>query len=185
MVYNIARCHDRLEHTREAIESYEQYLQAAPVADDAGETRKRILVLRTRLAAESAASPGNERAAPSSTASEHASPLPPRVDVLRGRSVRDFRAPIVVGAVALASAAVGAGLLGSVAADFHSLKSTCGTPPMCTRESWAALPAREYSAEALLGVAAVLVVVDVVLWAIEARHPRRDAPAAAVLEGRF
>jgi tetratricopeptide (TPR) repeat protein len=47
--YNIARCHDRLEHWREAVEAYRRYLEAAPKALDAAEVRARIELLQKRV----------------------------------------------------------------------------------------------------------------------------------------
>jgi tetratricopeptide (TPR) repeat protein len=45
--YNIARCHDRLGHPREAIDSYQRYLATQP--PDTTEIRERIAVLETRV----------------------------------------------------------------------------------------------------------------------------------------
>jgi tetratricopeptide (TPR) repeat protein len=46
--FNIARCHDRLEHFQEALAWYEKYLTHAPNAKDANEVRERVHLLRTR-----------------------------------------------------------------------------------------------------------------------------------------
>jgi hypothetical protein len=48
MDYNIARCHDRMDHPAEAIAAYERYLAASPERND--DVRARLAVLRTRLA---------------------------------------------------------------------------------------------------------------------------------------
>jgi tetratricopeptide (TPR) repeat protein len=42
LLYNIAVCHERLEHRREAVDVYFQYLSAAPEAENADEVRSRI-----------------------------------------------------------------------------------------------------------------------------------------------
>src|SRR5437660_1352841 len=47
--YNIARCHDRLGHAREAVDGYQRYLDTGPA--DAAEVRDRVTVLRARIEA--------------------------------------------------------------------------------------------------------------------------------------
>src|SRR5262245_43180338 len=47
--YNIARCHDRLEHFREAIAAYERYLASKPSKEDAAEVEARLKVLQPRV----------------------------------------------------------------------------------------------------------------------------------------
>jgi tetratricopeptide (TPR) repeat protein len=100
-----------------------------------------------------------------------------RIGALRAR-VEERRprylAPAVVGAVSAAMLATGAGLWGSAANDFRSLQSSCA--PHCPTDSWKSLPGREYAGEAVLGVAAALAVVDVVLFLRARRAASRRTP---------
>ncbi len=48
-LYNVARAEERLGHTAAAIETYEEYLRAAPDASDAAEVRRTIASLRASL----------------------------------------------------------------------------------------------------------------------------------------
>jgi len=149
LLYDIAMCLEKLERKEEAAKAYKQYLTEDPKAENANGIRERIKALTP---------------APTSTApvvvpapvQEISVQLPPKP------SPRRYIVPGVVGGVALAFAATGAGLLGSAASDYHALESSCS--PNCERSSWASLPAREHAGEALLGLAAAAAVVDVVLW---------------------
>ena len=48
--YNIARCHDRLEHWREAADAYQRYLDGTPNAPERASLTERIAQLRARQA---------------------------------------------------------------------------------------------------------------------------------------
>lgn len=48
--YNIGRCHDRLEHTADAIDGYQRFLDQAQPGAQTDEVRTRLEVLRARLA---------------------------------------------------------------------------------------------------------------------------------------
>jgi hypothetical protein len=71
-------------------------------------------------------------------------------------------APIVVGAIALAAAGIGAGLRIHSQLEFNSLQGSCA--PNCARSSWDGLPAQQNAGNALLGIAGAAVLVDVGLW---------------------
>lgn len=83
-------------------------------------------------------------------------------------------APIAVGVIALAAAAVGAGLLGSVAASLDGLE---GCRPGCDPALLDGLPTRANAGYAMLGVAAAGAVIDAILWAARSRRaaPHIDA----------
>jgi tetratricopeptide (TPR) repeat protein len=80
-------------------------------------------------------------------------------------------APIAVGVAAFAVAAAGAGLLGSVAADYPSLETGCSARP-CTSSDWSSAEARAYAGYAALGLAGAAAIVDVILWVRYARGRR-------------
>src|SRR5205085_682908 len=104
--FNIGRCHEQLDELQAAAEAYERYIESTPTPADAPEVRDRITLLRDRLAQASAI-----EALPS--------PAPAR-----------RRVPwlaIGVGAGAAAALAIGGGFVGSVAADFDRLRSSCGS----------------------------------------------------------
>jgi tetratricopeptide (TPR) repeat protein len=151
--YNIGRCYDRLERPSEAVAAYERYLAAAPDVPDADEVRERIRVLKLRIAVESPAPPP-------------APPPPP------APSRKRLIAPLAVGGAAVVVAAVGAGLLGSVKADFDDLASGPNSCRPCSDAQIAPLETRADAGYALLGTAGALAVVDVVLWARALRHRR-------------
>jgi hypothetical protein len=75
--YNIARCHDRLEHYREAVTFYERFLEARPGSPDAPELRQRVSVLRQRLERELPAPPPEPVAPPPVTAPPPHAAAPP------------------------------------------------------------------------------------------------------------
>ena len=140
--FNIARCHDRLNHAHEAQLAYERYLRGATDATDAREVRERLAVLRAEVA--------TVRPQSARHASRYLTP-----------------AVAVAGGVALL-AGVGGSLLGTAGADFRALQGACA--PSCPAFTWSSLPAREHAGEALLGVAGALAVVDVVLFVLHARY---------------
>jgi hypothetical protein len=150
--FNVARCHDRLEHWRLAVDAYERYLQGVPTAADATEVRERVSVLRHRL----------EEVPHSAVAA--AVVVPPSAPSPRHR----LRLPaLVLGGVAIATLTTGAGLFGNALASGHALEDSCA--PNCARSSWAHLPVQQRGGEALLAIGGALVVVDVVLWALDRR----------------
>jgi hypothetical protein len=62
--FNIARCHDRMEHTADAIAAYQRYLAEMPSSDpEAADVRARVAVLKQRLTDNAAAPQPVEAAA--------------------------------------------------------------------------------------------------------------------------
>jgi tetratricopeptide (TPR) repeat protein len=118
--FNIARCHDRLEHLREAVTHYERYLAARPKASDAAEVRERVQVLKERIAREKPPAPKPVEPAPpppvapapppvvAPAPSAVVAPASPEREKPRGTSRRTTIAvAVTVVAVAVAAGAVG------------------------------------------------------------------------------
>jgi tetratricopeptide (TPR) repeat protein len=158
--FNIARCHDRLEHADQAIAYYRKYLTSSP--KDAAEIQARIEKLQPRAAP---LRPAQDRAEP---------PKPPIVPaaapVENEPPRRSWKAPIGLGVATLAVAITGVALVGSVVPDYDRLDGPGGCRP-CTPSQFSDLQTRAYSGYALLGLAGALAVVDVVLFVINARRP--------------
>jgi hypothetical protein len=151
--FNIARCHDRLEHPREAIASYQRYLDARPATPETPEIQERIRVLRERL--------GDAQPAP---ATERPSP-------------RRWVAPGAVLGGAVAVAAIGAGLTGSVNGPLADVRTTWGDhgegATAALRDERDSLERRAYAGYALLGVAGAVAIADLALWIVAARRGHR------------
>ncbi len=129
---------DRREAIEVAIAAYQRHLDAAPAAAEAGEVRGRLRALQERDQALIAAG------------------LPPPP------SLPHYRAPLAVGGGALALAAVGAGLLGSVGPGIDEVnRNGCYAPCGALDD----LRLRADVGYAVLALAAAVAVVDVVLWA--------------------
>jgi tetratricopeptide (TPR) repeat protein len=140
--YNIARCLDRLERPAEAIAAYERYL-AAIGGDhpDTREVRERVRVLKERIA----------------------EPSPAPVVAEPSRNKR-WVAPSVVAGLTVATAVVGAGLIGSVSVDYDRMLSGPSSCRPCSDSQVAPLRARADAAYAMFALSGALAVVDVVLW---------------------
>jgi hypothetical protein len=89
--FNIARCHDRLEHFREAVGAYRRYVSSRPTPADAAEVRARIATLEERTRALEAT----------------AAPLPPPPPPAPRRG---WIAGVLVAVVAVVGLAVGLGV---------------------------------------------------------------------------
>lgn len=148
LVYNIARCLDRLGRRQEAATAYERFLRGEEaIGAHADEARLRLAEL-ARMPA-----PTPSTVAPSS-------PPPTKR--------RRYLGPGILVGGALALAIIGAGLTGSALADYNQLSSSCA--PNCQSSTWQGLPARERAGEALLGIAGAALVADVVWFVIVARR---------------
>lgn len=156
LVYNIARCLDRLGRRQEATAAYKRFLHDDDAIDDAHaeEARARLSAMRPATSA-----PGVSLSPTVSTVA--ALPPPPT----RRRS---YLGPGLLGGGALALAAVGAGLTGSALTSYGQLSKTCA--PDCSPTSWQSLPAREHAGEALLGVAGAMAIADIAWFIIVARR---------------
>jgi tetratricopeptide (TPR) repeat protein len=168
--FNVARCYDRMERWREAIDSYEKFVATTPSAADADEATRRIFQLRRRVSQEAAKPPVAPApvATPPPPVPENAPP-PRRLSIVW---------PAVVGAVGLAGAAVGAGMIGWVAGDVARLQGSCA--PDCARGDVDPLRVRRDAGVALLAVGGGILAADVVLWVLWSRW-RGEAPRAWLL----
>ena len=167
--YNIARCHDRMEHVREAIAGYERYLAEIPPTDsDAAEVRARVEVLKRRLA-DTLPAPTSQPAAGQAAGPPEAVESPPT----RHRRYTWIAAGI--GGALLAGSLV-AGLI----ADSHytALKVHCAADGTCNSAtapdagSWIdSGKSAQLASEVLLGVGAAAVAAGVVLFFVEGHQP--------------
>jgi tetratricopeptide (TPR) repeat protein len=154
--YNIARAHDRLEHSALAVENYQRYITARPDAADAAEVRTRIELLQQRIAEQ-------QRADATAAAVEQARrDAAARADAAareRARSRQDFIVIGALGGVAVVLAAAGGALVGTVKTDYDRLKPQCP----CSPSQLTPLETRADGGYTLIGVAGAVAVVDVVL----------------------
>ena len=144
--YDIARCLDRMERVPEAIDAYERFLSRSPPGE-AAQARERVALLRERIG------------------------MPGLPDAAASGSRRVTVALVTVGLLGAASLVGGAGLLGSTAAQFHSLEGSCA--PTCDRASWSGLPARRDAGVALLAIGGVALGAELVLVGLRVRSARR------------
>jgi tetratricopeptide (TPR) repeat protein len=156
LLYDIARCLEKLDRKEEAAKAYERYIDSAPNADNLDEVRALVVELHRGPLSPSMPSENVQIA--------HIDVTQPLAPTARRRYI----VPGALGGGVLVLGAIGAGLLGSAAHDFGALRSSCS--PTCSASSWSALPAREHAGEALLGVAGAVLVVDVALWVRAARR---------------
>ena len=161
--YNIGRCHDRLEHYPEAIAAYQRFVDATSNIEERTEISERITALKARLRQLEPARPAPTPLPPSQPALalevEHGAPPSP---------LHGYRAPIVLGSLAVATLAVGFGLYGSVGGDYDALKSSCA--PSCAPSRWSGLQTRERAGVGLAIAGGVLAVADGVWFLLAARH---------------
>lgn len=155
--YNIARCHDRLDHYDEAADAYARYLEEEPNAADAGTIQARIEVLRKKAEAAGVVKKAAGPAAPTE----------------RERK-RDLLVAASVGGGAVLLIAAGAALAGSVKPELDELNKTCPYP--CPEEKWGGLKARADAGYAMLALGSAALVADGVLWALFFR--RHGLPGA-------
>ena len=85
-----------------------------------------------------------------------------------------LRVPVIVGAGALVLTAVGAGLLGSAEADYHTLQTSCKSR-LCSSGDWSSSQRNERAGTALLAIGGVAVAVDVVLWVVMHKRQKHYA----------
>jgi tetratricopeptide (TPR) repeat protein len=160
--FNIGKCEERLEHWDAAVEAYEHYLARASTDDSAPDVRRRLAVLRTRLA-------------PAASAPD------PRAPRLRKGAIG-----VAVSAVVIAGAATGAYL--SAWSDYRHEVKLCTIAP-CTPSDYPSLSDRVHTAQiagyALWGLAGAAAVADVALWVLASKkasttHALRGAPGLGV-----
>lgn len=179
--YNIARCHDRMEHAREAIKAYERYLAAEPNASDEAEIRARIIVLRKRLAESAPAAPIEPAPllkAPPGAASGRSLSQDRDSSPVSGRSAPRRLGTWVAGGAgaALLAGSLAAGLIAH--SRHESLKSNCAPDGACDAakvseaQGWIdSGKSAGIASDVLLGVGAAAVVAGVALYFIEGRNP--------------
>jgi tetratricopeptide (TPR) repeat protein len=161
--FNIGRCHDRLEHWREALDAYQHYIDAAPTAPDAAEVRERITVLTARV---------NTPPAPPEAAPAPVVVAPPQPERAAMAPLR--KAAIAVAVLTLSTGVAGAALLGNVSAGFSSLQSQCRVR-QCTDTDVAGLRGQANAGYALLAIAGAAAIVDIALWVADARSRSHQA----------
>ncbi|MEO6950565.1 MAG: hypothetical protein ABI321_02035 [Polyangia bacterium] len=157
--YNIARCHDRLEHTADAAEWYQRFLEHAPPGTQTDEAKARLEVLRARLAAEMppAAPVAPQVAVHVATAAVVARPT---------RHPYPIAVPAAVTGVALGSLVVGGTLFGVSGAKYDDLTSSgCGAARSCFDSTWGGTRTMERVGVGLLITGGVLSAASVALWA--------------------
>lgn len=149
LVFNIARCLDRLGRRTEAAAAYERFIENAPDATSAASARARLDAIRVIV---------------------QPAPVVLLTPITPPRRRSHYLGPGILLGGALAIGAIGAGLTGSALVSYHSLSDACS--PNCNPAAWSSLPPREHAGEALLGVAAAAVVADVIWFVIESRKGR-------------
>ena len=194
--YNIARCHDRLEHYPEAIKEYERYVRGAPDPFDAADAQARLDVLRKRMAARRAVATPKPRPRPiepaesppaqtpaKAASSPPASIVAPPADAPPSPEApsRPFpTAPLAIGAVALALVAVGGGLIGAANSTFGSLNCA----PNCRLDQVSPIRDDLYAGDALVVIGAALAATDIGLWIYWSRSVHPDRRISLVPFGR-
>lgn len=167
LIYDIARCLDRLERREEAVAAYTRFLNADK-SDDPQVNEVHVRLAEIGVAVQPKPSPPplpapQVIAVPALTALTPAPPVPP--------SRRRFLVPGLVGGGTVVFGAVGASLLGNALWNYNGLNRTCA--PNCSGSSWSSLPGREHAGEALLGITGAAAVADIVLFVIAAKKKER------------
>jgi tetratricopeptide (TPR) repeat protein len=178
--FNIARCLERLERYRDAIDAYRRYLAETQAPDP--EAAARIMVLEERLAAfEAATARSREKVA--GEAHRDAPPVeqpppapviapPPTVErpIAPSRPApRWWLLPVGLGAASVVVAGVGFGLYGDAVASAASLRGSCA--PRCQPDQVDHVAALGYAGYALIAVGGALAIADlgIVLYRARAR----------------
>jgi tetratricopeptide (TPR) repeat protein len=150
LLFNIARCHERMGHFEEAAQAYERYLQSDPAARDKPEMRSHIADLHRRA-----------------SDLAHLAPAAP--------ADRPWRvgAGATLG-VTLVLAGAGAGAYLSAWSEYSSKKSACQS--RCAPGAVDGLRTRVESAQVggivLFALAGAALITDVALWVLDARARR-------------
>jgi tetratricopeptide (TPR) repeat protein len=156
--YNIARCLDRMERFREAVDYYRQF-QAANGPDSEVDARIKVLEERLGTTSPPPETPQPVIAPPPSAPIELSPPLPTSPSLVP---------PLVVGVAALAAVAAGTALVVTVKPDYDAVQASC--PHDCPEDRWSDLRTRAYAGYALWAVGGALAVTDVVMWIVRARR---------------
>jgi tetratricopeptide (TPR) repeat protein len=158
--YNIARCHDRLEHTADAVEWYQRFLEHASPGTQTDEANTRLAVLRARLAEQAVVPAGS--AVP-------VGPVVAPVAAIETHGPRHRYAvavPAAVTSLALASLVAGGALYGVSGSKYDDLTNAgCGTRVSCFDSRWGATRSLERAGVGLLITGGVLSAASVALWA--------------------
>jgi tetratricopeptide (TPR) repeat protein len=164
LLYNLARCHEALDHYADAVAMLERYLQEDPDASDRDAIQSRIEHLKERQrAAEQARAAAAKTPAPTVAPSAPPPPAPVR---------RQRKWTWIVGGVGVAAlaGALGTGIASQL--DYNSLGSSC-TANQCDPSKAADLDRGKQLALAtdiLWPVGAAAVATAVVLFVVEGRH---------------
>ena len=173
LLYNIGAAQDRLRRSRDALDSFEQYLDLAPDADNAREVRARVELLRTEL----------EQEATQVSVAE-----PVDSDATTARRLR--RAGLALLGVTAVAGGLGLYFYLDARGTHEDLEAACG-PFSCTQEQVDAShgPRRQRAARALLGVTLAAAAASVTLMVIGSSKSRTVALdvgfGSILVRGRF
>lgn len=168
--FQIARCHDKLDHFSEALASYKRYLASAkPDPVDSIEAQQRVAALDAIM---------NPPKPPAVEEEPPAEPVakPARKKVTEKAAVapsdsgprKPILAPVLVAAAAVALGGAGAGLLLWVKSDYDHADATCS--PNCKTADVDSMRLRANIGYGLVAAGGAAAVIDVVLWALRARN---------------
>jgi tetratricopeptide (TPR) repeat protein len=180
--YNIARCYDRLELPQKAIASYLTFLEKKPDAAQAEDVRQRVEALRKRHAR------ADERMQlipapdpPLPTDEPEAEPEPQFRPQRRwsGGEKALLAVSVVAGIGAVALMGAGGAILKPIPDELSAIRATCTGKTICDSSTTAPERAQANLGVSLLGAAAAVAALDLVLWGVfGAIHKRAKAKRA-------
>ena len=181
--YNVALCHDRLDHTEEAIEHFRAFLQAQPEADNRPTVEARIRVLEARRERGTSADSTPPLREPTTEAASEPNPEPN----LPPASAVDAAVPAVVFSLAGVSLGVGIGLLVQASTHRARLEELCPshvcaaevTPELEALDQWTLMT------DVAMGISAGTAVLGTVLlvWHLSSFTSASPTPAIDVAVG--
>jgi len=169
ILYQIGQCQERLGQAADAIATFQRYLTADPSSKRRASVETTIANLKQRL--EHAPAPDQApTTAPGKPVTAAPSEPPPTSAPAPAPARRSpWLAPGLVLGLTVALAVTGAALVGSVQPEYDTLMTTSpADPDYGSRID--ALESRANAGYAMFGLAGAAAAVDVVLWAVAARH---------------
>jgi hypothetical protein len=159
-VYNVALCHERLGHLREAVAAYRAYAGSIVDGEELAAVKERIAGLEERL-----------RGMPEPAPTAAPGPAPRK---------RSWVVPVLLGVAALAVAVAGTIVVGTVAADYGPLSMQWDQRPSSDLVARAGdLQTRAGVGYALWGAAGALAAADLVSWIVVGASGGAEATAAS------